>query len=328
MSLKLNHSKDYHNLLNNVIENEINTPTNSNEVLWVQMGSELEIEGIAKHKISAIVRKDIEDILYKKKFKDFISREEYRWHSGYFWRIMKKNDYVNPDMARHVSSDPLGDQEIVPPKYTVNKNMMFLLDDMINVCKTMKEKAKGMKSFENIMGEKHMAEFYKQRKTMIKNCSNAIDSKTKIPKNTEIILLNHLSTVMGNTNSIGEIFQERIMDLMKSQSKFLNKKQTAKYQRGEKTSQNLFMKPIDYETACYLDYVGIQCTCESFRIRLDSNSNKFVCFDCDRIIPKQTIIKCMECYKPLMGDELNDASVNGKCPNCKKKITLPPNMIQ
>ena len=106
MSLKLTHSKDYHNLLNNVIENELCITPPNNEVLWVAMGTELEIQGIEKTQISTIIRKDIEDKLYEKQFKGLITREEYRYTSSHYFRVMKKNNWTNPDMARNV--DPLG----------------------------------------------------------------------------------------------------------------------------------------------------------------------------------------------------------------------------
>ena len=67
MSLSLKHSRDYHNLLNNVIENEL-ALTPNNDVLWVKMGNQLEIEGVTKTQISTIMRKDIEEKLYEKQF--------------------------------------------------------------------------------------------------------------------------------------------------------------------------------------------------------------------------------------------------------------------
>ena len=60
----LNRSKDYSNLLKNVIDNEINPITSNNEKLWIAMGTELEIQGIDKKQISTIMRKDIEDQMY------------------------------------------------------------------------------------------------------------------------------------------------------------------------------------------------------------------------------------------------------------------------
>ncbi len=115
MSLKLysktSYSKDYHNILNNFIENELNTNPSSNEVLWVQMGNQLEIEGVLKNQISKIMRKDIEDKLYEKQFKEFMPRDEYRWHNGYYWIVTSKNGWTDSTMARHTILDPLQDQQ-------------------------------------------------------------------------------------------------------------------------------------------------------------------------------------------------------------------------
>ena len=58
------------------------------------MGYELEIQGIEKKLISNIMRKDIENILYEKQFKEFIPREEYTWHDRIFWLIAKRNGSI------------------------------------------------------------------------------------------------------------------------------------------------------------------------------------------------------------------------------------------
>jgi len=54
MNQKSLHSQDYHNILNDVIENELSATPPSNEMLWVAMGNELEIQGIEKTEISTI----------------------------------------------------------------------------------------------------------------------------------------------------------------------------------------------------------------------------------------------------------------------------------
>jgi hypothetical protein len=139
--IAIQRSKDYSNLLNNVIENELDTKTPNNEVLWVAMGNELEIQGVEKTQISTIMRKDIEDMLYKKQFKEFMSREEYKWHNGTYWLVTKKNGWTNPDMARNVNIDPEQDQDNSSIN-TKNDKMLLLCDDMIDILRTIKEKSK------------------------------------------------------------------------------------------------------------------------------------------------------------------------------------------
>ena len=101
MSQLLQRSRDYSNLLDNVIENELLTTQTNNEVLWVQMGNQLEIEGIPKEQISTIVRKDIEDKLWEVEFKEKLSREDYRYCNSKYYESMKNNGWTNPFMARN-----------------------------------------------------------------------------------------------------------------------------------------------------------------------------------------------------------------------------------
>lgn len=324
MSLSLKHSKDYHNLLNNVIENEL-APNNkpNNEVLWVHMGNQLEIEQIPMHEISTIMRKDIEDKLYEKQFKEFMPREEYFWHSGHYFSVVKKNGWTR---AYTTGQSPAQDKDN-SSIYAQNKDMIFLCDDIINICRFIKQKSKDSKPFEDILGKKLMKEFYQQRRDMMENCKNAIDEKTKIPENTEMFLLESLATVLGNTNKCGEVFQEVIMKHMKDQGKFLTSKQANKFQNGEKQSKLLILKPISWQTAVYAGYIGIQCTCGSWRIREQLNSNNFECFDCERTIIKECILKCTHCKIPLINGRMKYVKNTGKCQDCQGVVELPEEVI-
>jgi len=314
------HSKDYHNLLHNVIENELAVIPPSNEVLWVQMGSQLEIEGVAKTQISTIIRKDIEDKLYEKQFKEFMPREDYRYTSSHYFRVMKKNNWTNSFMARN-NPDPLegsNNSSINTP----NKDMILLCYDVINICRIMIEKSKECNSFVDIFGKKDMNEFYRQRHTIINNCKNAIDNKTKVPKNTELFLLESLATVLGNTNKCAQVFMEYNFKLLQEQNKFLTLKQASKFQKGGKQSQLDILKPISRDTAIYFDYTGIQCSCGSWRV------NDFVCYDCDKKITTSHISKCRSCQIPLYKERLLHIVKTAKCENCNETVDLPAELIE
>ena len=117
-------------LLDSVVDNELATNEfANNKTLWVGMGNELEIQGIEKTRISTIIRKDIEDILYEKKFKEYMPREEYKWHNGNFWLVTKSNGWIDPSMARHVT-DPDKDQEDCSI-YSANADMTNLCNEII-----------------------------------------------------------------------------------------------------------------------------------------------------------------------------------------------------
>ena len=125
MSLKLSHSRGYHNLLDDAVNSELTTLNNSTKAdLWKKMGVELEIEGVPKKEISTIVRKDIEDKLYHSEsaeLKEFTPRQDYKWHNGYYWRVMKQCNYTNPEMARN------GDMPILGwiPKYNKELEKLY-----------------------------------------------------------------------------------------------------------------------------------------------------------------------------------------------------------
>jgi len=328
MSQTIQRSKDYSNLLKNVIENELNTHITNNEVLWVAMGNELEIQGLEKTQISTVMRKDIEDMLYEKQFKEFMPREDYKWHNGTYWLVTKRNGWINPDMARHL--DPTQDQTNSSIN-TRNRRMVLLCYDIIYICRTMieKSKAEDFKLLEDIFGTKTMKEFYEQRKAVINNCKNAIDTKTKVPKNTEIFLLECLATVVASTNKCAEVFMEQNLIRLKEQGKFFTLKQASKFQRGGKQSQLNILKPISRDTALYLDCSGVQCTCGGWRVRDKPDSKDLECYDCGKILPQGHISKCEHCQIPLYKERLIwMVKHKNKCQNCDTANDLPEELVQ
>lgn len=326
----LHRSKDYSNLLKNVIDNEINPITSNNEKLWVAMGTELEIQGIEKILISTIMRKDIEDMLYEKQFKEFMSRDDYKWHNGKYWIVTKNNGWTNPDMARNVSSDPDKDQDNSSIN-TRNYDMIILCDDVIDICRTIKDKAKDNDTplFEDVFSKKKMREFYRQRMSMIANCKDAIDNKTKVPVNTEIFLLECLATVLGNTNKCVEVFMEQNLIRLKEQGKFFTLKQATKFQKGSRQSQLIILKPNSRDSALYGRFSGVQCTCGSWSVRQRQDDNKLECYICDNVMPPGHISKCENCQIPLYKERLQYMTKHqNKCPECKVKNDIPQELIQ
>lgn len=332
---QLLHSRDYSSLLNNVIENELIVSVQNNESLWIAMGNQLVIEGIPKEQISTIVRKDIEDKLWEVQFKSEYKRKDYRYCNSKYYQVMKDNGWTNPFMARNTSIDPLVDQEIVPH---TNYKMKDLSYDIINLCKIFIDKSKQCIPFEDTFGEREMNEWYKQMHTITNNCKDAIDNKTKVPKNTELFLLECLSTILGSVNKCAEIFMEQNLIRLKKQLiigvrtgkpvPFLTLKQASKFQKGMRQSKLHILKPLTMDEALYLDYIGVQCECGSYRIRQKLDSYNLECYDCDNILPPFHISKCEYCKVPLYKERLVHIVKTGKCDNCNEIINLPIQMIQ
>jgi len=325
MNTSLKTNSDYTHLLNQVIELE-NEKSLSSQDLWLKMGVALEVEGYDKEKIWAKVANDIEETLWNKYNRE-ITRESFKWtRSGYFYRVGTKAGYVLD--SNNNDKIALG-QPNNSSIYTGNNSKMLLLcDSIIDICRTIKEKAKDTDNLEDIFEEKFMSEFYFQQNSFLENCKNAIDNKTKIPQNTELFLLECLSTVMGNANMCGKIFQEVIMMHMKEQCKFLTQKQASKFQSGGKQSQQYLLSPTDRDFALYERYTGTRCSkCQSFRVRPQDNGNKWECYDCGEILPKQHVAKCTHCQFPLFTERLRQVVESGECPNCKTELELPQTLI-
>ncbi len=322
MSQKIN--SDYAHLLSQVVELE-NESALSTKDLWLKMAEALEIEGFEKEKIWAKVASDIEDSLWDKYNKE-TPRDEFKWsRSGYFGRAGKKAGYVLNSNNDEIALGQPDNSSI----YTKNDKMLTLCERIIDMCHTIKEKSQDCEELETIFEKKEMEEFYFQQNAFLDNCKNAIDSKTKIPENTETMLLDCLATVMGNVNTCGKIFQEVILMHMKEQCKFLTAKQSNKFQNGGKQSRLYLLHPTERDFAIFEKYTGTRCTkCQSFRVRPTADhTNKWECYDCGEILQRQHIPKCPTCQVPLFKERLIQIVKTGICKNCEEPVELPQTLI-
>lgn len=307
-------------------EELLNEKSNTLKKTYEDLMDQLEMDGYEKTQISTIGQKIIvekkQNIL---KSQGWNNEELKQIKIGSWWfEVAKEKDCVNPDMARNTKVDPVADQEIVP---YVNSQMKDVCYDIINLCRILIEKSKKGKPFEEVFGKKEMEEFYRQRHTMINNCKNSVDNKTKVPKNTEIFLLEFLATVMGNVHKCAEIFMEQNLIRLKEQGKIFTLKQATKFQKSGKQSQLLILKPIDRDTAIYLDCSGIQCDCGSWHVKNKQDSRKLECYDCGEILPPGHISKCEYCHIPLYKERLIHIVKTGKCENCNEDVNLPQTLI-
>lgn len=318
----LRHSKDYYNLLVNIIENEVNSPKSNNEVLWVAMGNELEIEGVDKSTISAIMRKDIEEQLYNKQFKDFLPRKDYHWHSGYFWRVTKRNGWTR---SYNTDDSPPRDSSL----NTNNQEIIDIFSYIKEVCNVGIEKAKEITPFEEIFGVKETREYYKQLRTIIKNCKYAFDGKTKVPTNTEQVLHQCIAVSFGDLVDGGVMYMKARTKLLENQrNAILTTKQLSRFQNGDKISHLELFKPTSRDTAIFLDYLGIQCVCGSWRVRHKLTGEDVECYDCGLSFHKKTVGKCKHCQTPLYKEQLlHMVNNDGKCKVCNVANDLPEELI-
>lgn len=304
-----------------------NDKTKTLKKTYENLMDQLEIDGYKKNQISTIGQKIVvekkQNIL---KSKGWSTDEIKKVSIGSWWfEVAKEKKCIDPHYSRNTKVDPVADQEIVPCE---NPDMKAVCYDLINLCRILIEKSKEGISFEDTFGEKQMKEFYKQMRTVVNNCKNAIDNKTKVPKNTEVFFLECLSTVTGNVNKCARTFMEQNLIRLKEQGKFFTTKQSSKFQKGSKQSQQFILKPSSRDQAIFLDYIGVQCECGSFRIRQKDNSYKLECYDCDRIINSGHVSKCSSCKIPLYKERLLHIVKTGKCENCNETVDLPEEMIE
>ena len=115
---------------------------------------------------------------------------------------------------------------------------------------------------------------------------------------------------------------------LKKQGKFFTLKQATKFQKGSKQSQLIILKPNSRETALYGGYSGVQCTCNSWRVRTRQDDNKLECYDCDKVMPQGHISKCEHCQIPLYKERLTwMVKHHNECQNCETKNDLPEELI-
>jgi len=296
--------------------------------VWLSLANQLEIEGIPKEKISSIGKNLIITQKKEKLKKLGFPEDELKsvTISGWWREVMQG---IGCTDSKYSSTEVTVTSPDNSSIYTKNENMLILCDNIIDVLHTIKDKAKDFPPLEEKFNKKQLKEFYYQQGVMIDNIKNSIDNKTKIPENTETFLLECLATVTGNTNKCGEIFQQIIVMRMKEQGKFLTQKQATKFQTGGKQSQLFLLSPTDRDFAIYEGYTGTRCSkCQSFRVRPKSDhTNKWECYDCGEILPKQHIPKCSTCQLPLYQERLKQVAASGKCPECKDAIELPQTLI-
>jgi len=343
MSLKTIHSKDYHNYLSNVVENVIeNELTNQSQniaKLWINMGEELEMENIPKISISTIIRKDIEEKLFESQ-KD-IPREECKYHSGYYFKIMSEHGWTNPEMARNGSNyvDPLKDQEIVPLTEYEKENYEYitLIHDTI---KFLKEKALSKlktNHFMSLLDNKDVKLALHDWRAQLSIAESFFDHKEKVPVNTQHILLHCIATMSSNNDAAQEYFK------LRDETHTLTGKQLTKYRKGIVKNRLAILDPKDRVTAIMWSYLGIQCKCDVTKdITKDTSKGtsrgicdswrmvelpgtgiifRAGCLDCQGTTTVVQPIKCNVCEVLFFEDDIIQLNDKTKCPYCMEDFS-------
>ena len=321
MNLKTLHSKDYHNLLDNIVKNNLLSKSTNLEKVLIKMGEALEMErGIIKTQISTIMRKDIENKLFENQ-KD-IPREECKYRSGYFFEVMKNHGWTNPDMARNTNLDTLKEQEIVPPQteYELeNYEYINLIRDTIKFLKDNALQKLKTNHFMSLVEPKDVKLTLHDWRAQLSIAESFFDHKEKVPVNTQHILLHCIATMASNNDAAHEYFK------LRDNTHTLTGKQLSKYRKGIVKNRLAIFNPRDRITAIMWDYLGVKCkSCNSWRvIELPGTGITFRagCLDCQCTSVVVQPIKCNTCAVLFFEDHIIQLEDKTKCPYCEEKFS-------
>jgi hypothetical protein len=317
----------------------------NNDVLkqaWIQLANQLEIEGIPKEKISTIGQQLIIDQKKQKLTSMGIPPQELESVSvsGWWREVMREIGCTDPNKNTSATEPPQENSSI----NTKNTEVIDILLQTKSICDLAIKKFKEYPELDEIFGKKETREFFRQWRTIINNCKYAFDEKTKVPQNTEQILLECLTTSSGSLSEGAHEFMQTRIKLLKNQGKsILTAKQGKKFQTGDKASQLPLLFPTTRDTAVFLDYFGVQCTCDSWRVRSKPDTRNVECYDCGKEFAAKTVSKCRYCQLPLYKADLKhivdtwqtveeensvgDSMSGGHCPNCNTINRLPEELI-
>lgn len=150
----------------------------------------------------------------------------------------------------------------------------------------------------------------------LKIASSFFDHKEKCPVNTQHLLLHSIATMSSYNDASNEYFKQRIA------SYNIVRKQLAKYRKGEVKNIPPLYKPQNRDQAMMWNYLGIQCTCESWRV-IEHEGFKFkcICLDCSKITRITQPIKCNSCIILFYKEDIQALKEKTKCPHCNENFT-------
>lgn len=285
---------------------------------WINLGNQLEIDGVPKVNIPSVASELIRSQISEK---TKIPKEEIKL-SGYFYRVYKQAGWSSISTTEEIDN-ALGrnDNSSINTKNAEAREILVLTK---SICDLAIKKLQESPEMDTIWDKKETREFYRQWRTIINNCKYAFDEKTKVPENTEQILLECLATSSGSMSEGAYLFMDTKIKFLKNQGKsMLTSKQGRKFQLGDRASQLPLLKPLTRDEAVFLDYFGVQCKCNSWRVRLKLGSKNVECYDCNLIFAAKTVSKCRYCQIPLYKENLLHIVKTDKCENCNTEIILP-----
>lgn len=307
--------------------------TKTKREIWEDMGTELEISGYPKHKISVKIQNTIEEILLEK------SGYEIKINTRHFYRTMEKNNWQDESYARNKKTDALRHLENSSIYSGNNSEFVKVLEKIGIVNKSLIEKCKGMIDDDGnpYAFKDHIPkDVYEETLNQLDEVNNMIkdeaDYKTKIPQR-----LHHIFKLVFYEQSgmfaIAKAFAYQKLVSINHMNNWLTKKQANKFKVGEEPNQLPLYKPRTRESALFAGFFGQQCEkCKSWRVKEtveEGLNSKLICIDCESRFNVFTVHHCKICQTPLYKETIQKMIKNkNTCIACKNVVNLPVELIK
>lgn len=333
-------SQESKRITEKIVFEEINSEHDNSTMkqYYVNLMDQLEMDGLPKSKISTVG-----SLLICERKSKVLNLPISDVSVGSWWyEIAKEKECIDVSFSHPIGTDPERENSSIN---TPNAHIIHILRQIKLICNLAINTFPKYPELGSIFGEKETREFYMQLQSVIDNCNYVFDEKTKIPPNTEQMLLECISTSNTSISECASKFMEMKVELLKNQTNsILTAKQARKFQIGDKVSQLDLWSPTSRDMAIFGNYIGIQCECGSWRVRTQNNKKDVECYDCKKISNRISISKCRFCQMPLYKEDLKhivdtwemvteehptgDAMCGGHCPNCNTINRLPAELIE
>ncbi len=320
-------------LAENIAEAEL-TEENSKTLKqnYEELMIQLSIDGIPKNKISSIGKQIIIERKKQKLFSKGIEPEEITVGS-WWYDVARTNGFTDQKFSPVEVTEP--EPENSSKKKTKAPNIRFIdyLKRTKSICDIAIKKLSESDNIEDILSKNELEILVHEWDAVLNIAENSFNEKTKVPINTQNLILLEAATASSITNA-GKTFQEIKLNQYEELGKYLTAKQIGKIQ--ERTVPELLplFKPDSRDAAIFMGFFGLSCPhCYSWRVLeqhdVTVSITQLHCLDCEKKFQGKTVSKCRKCQIPFYKEELLQVVKKGKCPNpsCQHEMELPAELV-
>ncbi len=275
---------------------------------WINLGNQLEIEGILTDQICSTASKLLVETKCKK---TKIPKEEIKM-GGYFYRVYQSQDWTNQFYARRnisTESVPLGEQEnsSISNFESENKQTISAIDVMMEFLKSEKQFLKH-NSHDGKIPENILRENILTMKSAITHANQRFNNKLKIAPSHYSILFKQFLESMSSHLSVPFYLHVRKKETFTA-------KQAGKIIRANVKDMPYRYEPKDEDETEACGFSGVPCpNCGNFRTEVTMRIETYEAEEKGKKVQKSRGIRQVHCFKE---DEDYDAP----------RVALPANEI-